>query len=126
MCEELDPLERLEYYCSTVMSPDHWLESGQYFTELENYVASLEETIYTLRNQELWLVGSLESNDTWQCEGVYSSESEARLAAKFDEVIILVDYGAIPANALDAKKLYWPNQETWLTSNLYKLRNLNG
>ena len=121
MCEELNPVERLEFYCSTVMSPDHWLESGHYFTELENYVASLEETV---RKQELWLVGSLQ-NGAWQCEGVFATESSAAEAAEPGEFIILVDLGKLPKDALDAKKLYWPHEETWLTSNLYKLRNLN-
>lgn len=34
--EELDPLERLRYFCSIAMSGDDWLEVGQFFDDINN------------------------------------------------------------------------------------------
>jgi hypothetical protein len=71
---------------------------------------------------DIWFVGTVIDEKRWMVEGAFLSEKEAKTAAKFNEFILLAELGRLPVNATDAKKIYWPHQETWEQSALYKRR----
>jgi hypothetical protein len=72
---------------------------------------------------KIWVVATILEN-TWMCEGLYWTEKEAVAAAKPGQAIILTTVGTpFPKRAVDAEKLYFPNEETWKESKLFKIRS---
>lgn len=72
---------------------------------------------------ELWFVG-LPLGNGWMVEGAFLTEDEAARAAKEGEFIVLAEVGErFPTQATQAKKAYYPRQETWEQSALYKLKH---
>lgn len=73
---------------------------------------------------KIWLVGTPLQDGRWMIEAASELESDAVKLAKEGEFIVLVDTeGRFPANAMDAEKIYFPCEETWETSFVYKARN---
>ena len=73
---------------------------------------------------EIWFVGTAMDDGRWMPEGAFITESEAADAAKDSEFILLANVGErFPSRAEDAKKIYWPKQETWEQSTLYRTRH---
>ena len=73
----------------------------------------------------VFLVMSIvKKTNTNMAEGVFLTETEAIEHCLYDEFIVESKVGErFPENAVDAIKMYWPLQETWEESTLYKLRN---
>ena len=80
----------------------------------------------------IWMIGKpiigIDGKELgWSAEGCFLEEQAAAYAAKDDEFIVLAKIGErFPSEALDAIKIYYPKQETWETSALYKMRSTNG
>ena len=72
---------------------------------------------------ELWFIGTALDDGRWMVEGAFITEAEAAKAAKHDEFILLAELGRLPAVATDAKKIYWPKQEEWEQSVLFRMRH---
>jgi hypothetical protein len=77
-----------------------------------------------MNNDRVWLIGRITLYDSWMCEGVFLNEKDAMKYCKHGEFIILVDINErLPEQATQAIKMYWPNEETWEQSTLYRIRN---
>lgn len=75
----------------------------------------------------LWIIGVVISQGGielgWMAEGIFNTEVEAASMAQDGEFIICVKVGErLPEKATEAIKLYYPKQECWEESKLYKLR----
>lgn len=71
----------------------------------------------------IWAVGTVLDERNWMAEALYWDEGSAAAAAAPGQFIVLVPIGApFPAEATDAEKLYYPNEETWEESALYRMR----
>lgn len=78
-------------------------------------------------NTAIWFVGvTIEQDDVelgWMPEGVYATEEEAAEAAREHEFVLMARVGErLPEKAEDAEKIYWPRQEAWEESALYKIQ----
>jgi hypothetical protein len=70
----------------------------------------------------MWIVGK-EIAGGWMPDALFETEHEAAEAATDGEFIACVAVGErFPAEAVDAIKLYWPRQETWEQSALFRMR----
>lgn len=70
----------------------------------------------------MWIIGKV-IEDNWMAEGMYEKEQDAIDNCSKGEFIVLVDVNnRFPESVIDAKKLYFPNEEKWEESKLYKLR----
>lgn len=57
-------------------------------------------------------------------ESLHWNESEAAQAAKAGQFIVLCPIGEpFPAEATEAEKLYFPNEESWEQSALFRMRS---
>ncbi len=80
---------------------------------------------------DVWLVGKVlmvyGEEKGWMPEGVYATEAEAAEAAREDEFIAVAAVGErLPANAFDARKLYYPKRERWENSKMYAHQHRSG
>ncbi len=78
----------------------------------------------------MWVRGTLVNaglnDDRWAAKGVYTSEVSAVFACTSDDDFILqVELDKpFPTLAIDAIKMYYPFLETWETSVLYQMRQV--
>lgn len=75
-------------------------------------------------NIKLWFIGTPIDGTRWMVECVFDNEDDAAANVKDGEFIVRVSPNMrLPVSVLDAEKLYYPKNETWEESALYKLRN---
>lgn len=75
--------------------------------------------------REMWLVGSAIGN-SYTVSGIFEFELDAINHATHDNFVALVDTDTmLPKFIIDSKKIFWPHIETWDTSLVYRLINLN-
>jgi hypothetical protein len=72
---------------------------------------------------KIWAVGSLVGDVAWMAESLHWSEHDAAASAKSGQFIVLCPIGVdFPDQAMDAEKLYFPNEEKWTESALFRIR----
>ena len=71
---------------------------------------------------KIWAVGTV-LGENWMAESLHWDELAAAKSAKPGQFIVLCPIGEdFPAEATDAEKLYYPNEERWEDSVLYTSR----
>lgn len=65
-----------------------------------------------------------EQDDAWMVEGVFDNEGDAKASCPNNHFIIKAKVNQMmPFQAVDALALYFPNEEKWEESKLYKIKN---
>ena len=71
----------------------------------------------------IWAVGAVIDDHNWMAESLHWGEIDAAKAAKPGQFIVLCPIGVdFPAEAMDAEKLYFPNEEKWEDSALCRIQ----
>lgn len=71
----------------------------------------------------IWAVGTVVDEKHWMAESLHWDEVAAAKAAKPGQFIVLCPIGMdFPAEATEAEKLYYPNEEQWEQSALFQMR----
>lgn len=81
------------------------------------------EVLGALLPKRIWAVGTVIDEKNWMAESLHWDEAGAARAAKPGQFIVLCPIGEdFPSEALDAEKLYYPNEERWKDSALFRMR----
>ena len=83
----------------------------------------LSDQLSALLPTRIWAVGTVLDQQNWMAESLHWDEVAAAKAAKPGQFIVLCPIGEdFPAEAADAEKLYYPNEERWEESALFRMR----
>ena len=132
------------WFVGTAIDEEGWMVDGCYFLEAQAasaaksgqfivlgevdgmFPANILDAEKAYSTMKLWFVGTAIDEEGWMVDGCYFLEAQAASAAKSGQFIVLGEVGGMfPANILDAEKAYYPNEETWENSILYKHQKNN-
>jgi len=73
--------------------------------------------------KRIWAVGTVVDEKNWMAESLHWDEADAAKFAKPGQFIVLCPIGEnFPTEAAAAEKLYYPNEECWEDSALFRMR----
>lgn len=91
--------------------------------EYDEVLQQIDEALAAQARERIWAVGTPFGDDHWMAESLHWSEAAAAEAAQAGQFIALCPIGKpFPERAVDAEKLYYPREETWEESALYRLQ----